>query len=170
MRTPILAAIFFVLFWLGGPAAADSWRDYRSDEMGFVVQLPDDPTITQQPIDTTPVGTETQFLIDQGNTVYLILVSEYPAASLPSAPNADYFTTLLDAFVHAAGGTARSQTGMSIGPYQGSEAIVDHGVDVYVVRFFVVGNRLYQVLLGVPEGQESGAEAKRYFDSFRLID
>ena len=169
MRSPVVAAFLLLLAWAGDAIAADAWSEYRSEPAGFLVQFPADPAVTRQPIEGQPGSTETQFMVDQGAVAYMVMVSEYPSNSLPRSPDGAYFTTLRDTFAQATQGKVRTSRPLNIGPYSGSEAVIDNAPNVYVVHFYIVGDRLYQVLTGGPNGHEGSENAHRFLDSFRLI-
>lgn len=70
-----------------------------------------------------------------------------------------------------AGGTLKSSTKVDAGGLVGREAVfyAPGQKESVRVRYFLVGDRLYQVAYDGPAGSESGKEASTFLESFKMV-
>ena len=152
------------------PAAEHAWREFRSAKGSFVVQLPGDPKIETNPPD--PTGrTESRFLVDLGDTAYIVAFDDYAPGHLTNANPTSVLDTAQDALLKALKGTLRQRRPTAISGFPGREILFDtpdHNTGK--VRVFVVKNRLYQVWYLGPTGQETRPEVDRFLNSFQLAN
>ncbi len=149
-------------------AAENHWHEFHSAKGGFKIELPGEAKAEITP--PKPNGrAESRYVVDQGDTAYVVAVDDYPPGQLTHAnPN-----VLLDAAQNAVlkglHGKLREEQPIRISGYPGRQIIFDtpdHNTGK--VRIFVVRNRLYQTWYLGPTGQETRPAIDRFLDSFQL--
>lgn len=150
------------------PAAAQAWQEFRSAKGSFVVQLPGEPKVETNPPDATG-RTESRFLVDLGDTAYIVAFDDYAPGHLTNANPTSVLDTAQDALLKALKGTLRQHRPTTISGFPGREIVFDtpdHNTGK--VRVYVVRNRLYQVWYLGPTGQETRPDVDRFLNSFQL--
>jgi hypothetical protein len=132
-----------------------------------------------QPVDTT-VGKITMNMVyyDGGAIAHMVIYCDYPAGSVASSGGPDKVcANASDGAVKNVSGTIRTSSPYQLGDSNGLEVVADippkdpkdpSSASVARLRFFVVGDRLYQVMYIGPTGTETNPEAVAFLDSFRL--
>jgi hypothetical protein len=152
------------------PASAqDRWGEFRSDAGGFLVMLPQTPTITSRQIGKTK-ATQTMFLIESGTTVYLVSVIQMEKGKGPKNPGQAYFQNLMKNYAEGSKTALRTSKAATIAGKPGIEGISDAGTSAHLVQILAAGDRVYMVVYVGPKGQESSADATRFRGSFRLLN
>ena len=150
------------------------------DDAGrFVVSLPNPVQRGSQQVDTK-VGKIAMNMVyyDGGAIAYMIIYCDYPAGSVASSGGPDKVCANASAgAVQNVNGTIRTSSSYQLGDVKGLEIVADipskdpkvpANASVARVRFFVVGDRLYQVMYIGPTGTETASKAVAFLDSFRL--
>ncbi|MDE3084890.1 MAG: hypothetical protein KGJ37_06715, partial [Verrucomicrobiota bacterium] len=114
---------------------------------------------------------------DAGSVAYMVIFNDYPNGSVTKSGGPDkVYDGAVNGAVSSVHGKLRSSSPSKTGEVQGREIIVDIPAQktsdqgsVARVRFFIVGDRLYQVMYIGPAGNEAKAEATGFLDSFRLL-
>jgi hypothetical protein len=166
-----LAALLLVLaLCLLSGCRSSEWKELRSHEGGFRVELPGEPALAKQKASTTSGTIElvTYTLHRANGTAYIVAYNDYPddlvAKSTPDA--------ILDRVVGGAfgeRGKLRSSGPIELDSHKGRlvEGNVQGGLD-YRSRFYLVRSRLYQVSV-VSEAAAKPEDEKRFFESFALL-
>ncbi|HWZ95182.1 MAG TPA: hypothetical protein VNW30_08315, partial [Opitutaceae bacterium] len=150
------------------------------DDAGrFVVSLPKPVQRGSQPVDTA-VGKIAMNMVyyDGGATAYMIIYCDYPAGSVAQSGGPEKVcANASDGAVKSVNGTIRTTSSCQLGDVKGLEIVADippkdpkdsASASVARLRFFVVGDRLYQVMYIGPTGTETRPKAVDFLDSFRL--
>jgi hypothetical protein len=132
-----------------------------------------------QPVDTA-VGKITMNMVyyDGGAIAHMVIYCDYPAGSVASSGGPDKVcANASDGAVKSVNGTVRTSSPYQLGDSNGLEVVADipskdpkapAGASVAKLRFFVAGDRLYQVMYIGPTSSETSPEAVAFLDSFRL--
>lgn len=155
-------------------AAQYAWGDVVSDRDGrFSVDFPGKAS---ESIETVPTkaGTAKVHVFSvkgAGRTTYTALYSDYPAGSIGRSPADAIYEGAINGAVSQAGGTVESKTKITNSGIAGREAIFDSPdkAEAMRVRYFLVGDRLYQVAYHGPRGSEDGKNATEFLDSFKIV-
>jgi hypothetical protein len=167
MRRFALALVLLALQLL--PASAqDQWRDFRANADGFVVSLPQDPTVTSRRIKDTK-ATQSMFLIEKGEVTYLVSVVHMEKGTGPKKPDDKYFQNLMKNYAGGSGTTLRTSKPATIAGKPGIDGISDSGNSAHQVQILAAGDRVYMVIFVGPKGQENSADATRFRNSFKLL-
>ena len=150
------------------------------DDAGrFVVSLPKPVQRDSQQV-PTKVGKIAMNMVyyDGGAIAYMIIYCDYPAGSVASSGGPEKVcANASNGAVQNVNGTLRTSSAWQLGDVKGLEIVADipskdpqvpANASVARVRFFVVGDRLYQVMYIGPTGSETGPKAVAFLNSFRL--
>jgi hypothetical protein len=152
------------------PASAqDQWREFRADADGFVISLPQEPTVTSRRIKDTK-ATQSMFLIEKGELAYLVSVIHMEKGTGPKNPDQKYFQNLMKNYAEGSSTKVRTSKLATIAGKPGIDGISDAGNSAHQVQILVSGDRVYMVIYVGPKGQESSADATRFRSSFKLIN
>jgi hypothetical protein len=132
-----------------------------------------------QPVDTA-VGKIAMNMVyyDGGAVAHMVIYCDYPAGSVAQSGGPDKVcANASDGAVKSVNGTVRTSSPYQLGDTNGLEVVADipskdpkvpANASVARLRFFVVGERLYQEMYIGPAGTETSPEAVAFLDSFRL--
>ena len=149
-------------------SAQDSWREFRADADGFVVSLPQEPTVTSRRIKDTK-ATQSMFLIEKGDLAYLVSVVHMEKGTEPKNPDQKYFQNLMKNYTEGSGTTLRASKAATIAGKPGIDGISDAGNSAHQVQIMASGDRVYMVIYVGPKGQENSSDATRFRNSFKLL-
>ena len=168
MLTAWCLALALALLGMTG-AQAQIWSEVRPEGGRYRVLMPGTPEISKEPI-ALPDGRTVQMFqaaIETPNAAYLGTHVDYPADLVRRAPP----DTLLDNVRNgsAKGHTLRSEQRLTISGNPGREYVIARANGVILVtRSFLVGNRLYQIIVAGRPGVEQQMETRRFLESFTL--
>jgi hypothetical protein len=153
-------------------AANLAWGDTVANKAGqFSVNFPGPVKESTQNVDTS-AGTATAHILSYRSreAIYTALYSDYPAGAVGKAPVDVVYAGAINGAVQKAGGTLRSSTPIQVGNITGREAVLDapSKAETVRVRYFLVGDRLYQVMYDGPTGTEKSPQAMSFLDSFQI--
>jgi len=168
-------------FFLSACKPALKMQEFKSGPGGFSVQVPPDVEFTEttQEIDSgnPDVGIlslHNYFMSITGEDVYQIFYYDYPV-ELASNPDVseDLLNGARDGWLNTVNGLLIEQeTELSLGNFPGREMVVEASIDnqdmKIKARYFLVGNRIYQIMVGVPKDGEFTAAMEAFLRSFAL--
>jgi hypothetical protein len=115
---------------------------------------------------------------DGGEVAYMVIYSDYPAGSVANSGGAEKVcANASDGAVKAVNGTIRTSSSFQLGDVRGLQVLADippkdpslpAGASFARLRFFVVGDRLFQVMYLGPASRETNPEGLAFLNSFRL--
>jgi hypothetical protein len=150
------------------------------DDAGrFVATFPGPVQRRSQQVDSA-VGkiTMNMIFVDRTAEAYMIIFSDYPEGSVAQSGGADSVcSNARDGAVKSVNGKVRTSASCRMGELKGLEVVVDippqdpkaaGTLSASRLRFFVVGDRLYQLMYIGPNGTETSPEAMAFLNSIRL--
>jgi hypothetical protein len=185
IRRFALSALLFVA--LAAPGLAEDvsetetappqpqWREFHFPERGFVASF---PGITEKPKpESTPVSGQNPLLQHdyqvkaEKDTVYSIVVFEYPEGRAPNPPKPDYFAKVVDAYAKGSNSTVRTKTAKLVDQRPGYEAVAEDGRGAanHLINLVANGDRVYMIISAGEKGHAKDDDAKRFRDGFRLL-
>jgi hypothetical protein len=171
----VLAASISVAFGEDKQAAAagePQWTEFQSSERGFAVTMPGTPKTTSSPVEGQNPLLQYDFQVSVGDdTVYSVVVFEYPAGKGPS-PDNDTYVKLVNAYAKGSESRLRKRGLATIAGRPGYEAISDDGKSKlsHLIDVIPAGDRIYMLVTAGPRGHAASTEAVRFRDSFRVLD
>ncbi|MET0381556.1 MAG: hypothetical protein ABWZ94_06625 [Methyloceanibacter sp.] len=152
-------------------AVEPHWVEFQSPERGFAVTFPGTPKFASAPVEGQNPLLQYDFQVSLGEeTVYSVVVFEYPQGKGPS-PDNDTYVKLVNAYAKGSETRLRKRGAATIAGYSGFEAISDDrkGKLSHLIDVVPSGDRIYVLVTAGPKGHATGDDATRFRDSFRLL-
>ena len=147
------------------------WTEFQSAERGFAISFPGKPSTTSTPVEGQNPLLQYDFQVSVGeDTVYSVVVFEYPAGKGPS-PDADSYVKLVNAYAKGSESRLRKRGPATIAGHQGFEAIADDskGKLSHLIDVIPAGDRIYMLVTAGGRGHATDDDAERFRDSFRML-
>jgi len=147
------------------------WTEFQAPERGFAVSFPGSPKTMTTPVEGQNPLLQCAFEVNAGeDTVYSVVVFEYPAGKGPK-PNNDTYVRLMNAYAKGSESRLRKRGKATIAGYQGFEGIADDrkGKQSHLIDIVPSSDRLYMLVTAGPRGHATGEDAERFRESFRLL-
>lgn len=147
------------------------WTEFQSAERGFAVSFPGSPKTTGAPVEGQNPLVQYDFQVSLGeDTVYSVVVFEYPPGKGPN-PDNDTYVKLVNAYAKGSETRLRKRGTATIAGYPGFEAISDDkkGKLSHLIAVVPSSDRIYMLVTAGPKGHATGDDANRFRDSFRLL-
>ena len=164
----VLAALF--LFVLAGCKPVP-WTEFKSADGNFSVLLPGTPTADVQTINTKSGPIEIHFFtLSTKNAVYSVSYSDYPASLFDTTPIKSILDGARDGAVKNSQGRLIDEADIALGTYPGRALNVESsgGTNVMKAHLYMVGHRLYQVIVVTGKRGASSPDLTKFLDSFQL--
>lgn len=146
------------------------WSDFQSPERGFAISFPASPQTTSAPVAGQNPLIRYSFQADEGDdTVYTVVVLEYPAGKAPN-PNETLYVKMISAYARDSQSKVRKRGPITVSGRDGFEAITDDGKGKvnHLVDIVPAGDRIYMLISAGPKGHATSDDAARFRDFFRL--
>jgi hypothetical protein len=151
------------------PTPVEAKPETLVDDAGrFVATFPGTIQRNSQPVDAAVVKGA---YYDGGTTAYMVFYCDYPAGHVARVGGPDkVYENASNGAVQNWGGKIQSSSAYKLGGVKGLEIVSDIPASNSVgrVRYFIVGDRLYQVMYIGPAGTATNPEAVAFLNSFRL--
>jgi hypothetical protein len=147
------------------------WTEFQSPERGFAISFPGTPKTTSAPVEGQNPLLQYDFQVSVGeDTVYSVIVFEYPAGKGPS-PDNDAYVKLVSAYAKGSESRLRKRGPATIAGRSGFEAIADDGKGKlsHLIDVIPAGDRIYMLVTAGPRGHATSDDAVRFRDSFRVL-
>jgi hypothetical protein len=168
----MIGSLFFIAT---AHADEDKWETHTSKEGKYSVSFPGKPTVPAPDKPDSPVGELTvykaQFTTAKGDQTYLVLYNDYPEAALAGTDKEAFLDGVRDGTQKTVGGKVASDKKITLGEkkYPGRDFLIEKGSEpAYHARAYIVGNRLYQLVIMGPKDAATGKDADKFLDSFKL--
>jgi hypothetical protein len=152
-------------------AVEPQWTEFQSPERGFAVTFPGTPKFASGPVEGQNPLLQYDFQVSLGeDTVYSVVVFEYPQGKGPS-PDNDTYVKLVNAYAKGSETRLRKRGAATIAGYSGFEAISDDrkGKLSHLIDVVPSGDRIYMLVTAGPKAHATSDDATRFRDSFRLL-
>jgi hypothetical protein len=156
------------------PAAPEEpqWTEQHFSERGFVVSFPGTPKATSTPVEGQNPPLQHDFQVSVGeDTVYSVVVFEYPEGKAPNPPSLDYYVKLVNAYAKGSSTRVRKKGPATIAERQGYEAMAEDGKGTlnHLIDIVPNGDRIYMLVTAGPKNHAKSEDAQRFRDSLRLL-
>lgn len=156
--------------------SAPTLEAFTSETGGFAISTPVSLEASQQSVNTEAGSIDIQtYVAEDRDAVYVVAYSDYP----PDLVAQNDPTTLLDGSrdgaVSNVGGTLINEDTIDLEGNPGRSLIIDTQTETgeaatVHARLYLVDNRLYQVLVVVPQTAAEQVNVSTFLDSFTLSD
>jgi hypothetical protein len=154
------------------PAAEPQWSEFQSAERGFAISFPGSPKVASTPVDGQNPLIQHTFQASLGeDTVFSVVVFEYPAGKGPNPPDADYYLKVVNAYAKGSDTRVRRKAAATIAERKGYEAMTQDAAGKFTHLIDIVpgGDRIFMVVSAGPKNHFKSEDAVRFRDSFRVI-
>jgi hypothetical protein len=135
------------------------------------VSFPGAPKVTTAPVEGQNPLLQHDFQVSLGeDTVYTVVVFEYPQGKVPKA-DTDYYVKLINAYAKGSETRLRRRGPATVDGRAGFEGIADDGKNklTHLVTVVPAGDRIYMLASASPRAKGIPEDAERFRDSFRLL-
>ena len=154
------------------PPPEPTWTEFQSPERGFAVTFPGTPKPTSTQVEGMNPLIKHEYQVPVGeDTVYSVVVFEYPAGKAPNPPDNDYYLKLVTAYAKATESRVRKKGNATIAERAGYEATIEDGKGKlnHLIDIVPAGDRIYMLVSAGPKGHAASEDAGRFRDSFRVL-
>ena len=147
------------------------WPEFRSPERGFEIAFPATPKETSSTVAGQNPLMRYNFEAYEGDdTVYRLVVLEYPAGKAPNPPSEALYVRMVTAYAKDSESKVRKRGPKTIAGRDGFEAITDDGRGKvnHLVSIVSAGDRIYMLVSAGPRGHATSEDAEHFRESFRL--
>ncbi|MBE7385347.1 MAG: hypothetical protein F6J95_028600 [Leptolyngbya sp. SIO1E4] len=151
-----------------------TFEEFASEAGQFSIAAPSPMEETQQSV-PTPVGPIDiyTFTAEEENSAYVVAYSDYPAEVVEQSDPESLLDSSRDGALGNLNGTLLSEDPIDIDGNPGRSLVIDAITETGEAatinsRIYLVNNRLYQILVVMPKGQEATADAATFLESFTL--
>ena len=170
MKTKLLAASLLLLLAMAAHARANDWKKFTSEKGTFSVLLPGTP---EESVQRNPkIGNENHsFFVRIDHKSLGVAYSDFADEEVTASKIDALLDNARDDGAETTNGTVREEKKIDLDGHPGREVLIDtpRGY-TYRVRFYLVKNRLYDVVALAKKGKENDADVVKFFDSFQPID
>jgi hypothetical protein len=148
------------------------WSEYKSPERGFSIAFPTAPEISSGSVAGLNPLMRYSFRANDGDeTVYTVVVLEYPSGKAPKSPGQGLFSQMVEAYARNSESRVRKKGPKQIGERDGYEAIADDakGRLSHSIGLVPASDRIYMLISAGPQGHATSPSAQRFRDSFRVL-
>jgi hypothetical protein len=167
-----LVAIALTLTACQGSQA--TYEEFSSESGNFTIDAPETLEETQQSVQTPvgPIDIHT-FTTESENSAYVVAYSDYPSEIMEQTDPETLLNSSRDGAINNLGGTLVSEEDIDLDGNPGRSLVIDTAAGTEEAatinsRIYLVDNRLYQVLVVVPEGEEKVIDSTAFLESFEL--
>ena len=148
------------------------WQELRSTEGGFSVLMPGAPAPNKVTVNTSSGVQEANMFSwsDESLSEYIVAYSKYSKTDSKVVQTAKLFDKVRDGILLAQQGKLLSEAAITLDGHDGREIAVERpdGV-ITMARFFVVGNRFYQLSARAKTNGRELETMRQFLDSFKLL-
>jgi hypothetical protein len=152
--------------------AQKKWTVLESKEGQFSVSMPGSPTETSRILNASFGEILAHFwILRLGDSAFSVVYSDYPEGYVREQGPKMVLDSSRDGAVEGTQGTLLTEFIVKLGSYPGREIkiAVANGEATSRDRFFLVGRRLYQLVVASPKAQSYSPDIGRFFESFKLL-
>ena len=152
----------------------DEWKEFASKKSQFSVKFPAVPNESKTKMPDG--GNRYFFSVSESNRLFSVQVSDLAKTSSPlneSALSIFYTISRKGGLDGLKGSKLVSESDIRLNKLLGREYSIANDETVVMRRVFMTEDRLYQISVAIPKGQEKDVVAigtlTKFFDSFRLL-
>lgn len=185
-----IAAIFgyLVITWVGDSmpdnvaanaeedegAPQSEWQQIGSQDGRFAIMMPDFPEYGVEDLLTSVGALQLHiFSVSADDSVFMAAYNDYPEFVVSSSDVGKMLDGARDGAVSNVSGKLLSERQIRLQGYPGRELWIEADVEgqkgLARARIYIVGRRLYQVLVAGPENQFPESDAERCLNSFIIV-
>lgn len=148
------------------PAQSTDWVKVAPAGGGFTLMMPAEP----KELELTPLPDFAShgYGVEVDGVIYVCLYGDY-AASIHLNPDAELAANR-DNFLKTLNASLISTKKIELDGRAGLEFTGENAQTTFQSKVYILGNRIYQIAVGVPKGTGDSANAARFLKSFAFTD
>jgi hypothetical protein len=144
-------------------------KSYSSESGKFTVKFPGEPQTKVDKVNSADgVLDMYSFIVESGDNAYVVLYNDYN-----DPVTADEIDKIIAAVseggVKDASGTVTSKKEIVLKGNKGRAEVIETTDTIHYHNYYLVGQRLYQVIFSMPKGKQKPAEADVFLESFDVV-
>ena len=146
------------------------WVEFEAPQRGFAASFPSAPKLASEAVaGQNPLIRRSFQSYDADDTIYTVVVLEYPEGKAPQ-PDEAFYVKLVSAYAKESASKVRKRGAKTIAGKDGYEAITDERKAKLNHQVSIVpsGDRVYMLISAGPRGHVPSNDADRFRNSFRL--
>jgi len=150
---------------------APTFKLFSSKAGRFSVLMPATPSEQKQEIATDAGPVQSVMFIAAGanNSAFIAAYADYPNAARDAETSAKVVSGARDGILRNTKGKLINDKEISLDKSAGRAFLIEQdGGQFFNVRVYLVGKRLYQLIVVGPKAEATGADADKYLASFKL--
>ncbi|MDM8519703.1 tetratricopeptide repeat protein [Anaerolineales bacterium HSG6] len=151
-----------------GADSGEGWEEMVSQDGGFSVMIPPGG----EPIEELQADGMSLFGSDFGESAYIVMYSPLPTGASEVDPE-ELLDSSQESIFNDPDNELVSTESVTLGDYVGRRVIFTGDSDGEPMRFssqmYIIGDKLYQIMLVTPEADDNPANIMRYWESFQLL-
>ena len=147
------------------------WTEFEAPERGFAASFPSAPKMESEAVaGQNPLIRRSFQAYDGNDTVYTVVVLEYPEGKAPH-PDDAFYVKMVSAYAKESSSRVRKRGAKTIAGKDGYEAITDESRAKLNHQVSIVpsGDRIFMLITAGPRGHVPSDDADRFRNSFHLI-
>lgn len=175
MKKMLAVSLIVVVALFLGACSAPEPTEFTSDAGAFSVMTPATLEEQTQSVPTAAGDIETHmFTGEVGGTAYMVAYSDYPEQVLAQVDAQTLLEGARDGAIQNSSANLVSEEAITLGEYPGIEVVADVKSDkgeegTLKSHIYLVGNRLYQVMVMGSKGSLDMTKVDAFLDSFKLV-
>ena len=148
------------------------WSEFTSKEQNFTASFPSAPQLESGSISGLNPLTRHSFSANDGDeTVYSVVVLEYPEGKAPKSPQRGLFAEMVAAYAGDSGSRLRKKGAQTIAGVEGYEATADDEKSKlqHWIGLVQDGDRIYMLISAGPQRRSAAKDAEYFRDSFHFL-
>ena len=145
------------------------WIVFSPKDGGFSIMLPAEPEQRALPHETKEGRTlSPMYELTQGGFKYVVSYMNHPA-SVEGDERDKLLSMAAEAVITSAGGSVVSNTSLSLDGSPGREVVGEVKGFSYRSRVYLVGHRVYLLIVWLPPNKADSENAAKFFNSFKIV-
>lgn len=165
--------IIILFFFLFSISYSNNWKTYTIKGGNFTVKFPGEPKQQTQMLDTKIGKFDMPMLVyADGDLSYIVGFTDLPKSAMTTVNIDTFFNNAKKGVLKNTNGTLLQEKIITYKSYPGREIRISimNGKAIIRSRYFLAGNRFYEILAVLPPDKEYIENTIRFFDSFTIED
>lgn len=170
MKPKLLVLLALAILLIG--CQRSTWEEFSSSEGAFSILMPGTPTEQTKTVNTAVGPIDAYFfLLERKDIAYMVGYSDYPDTVVQKTNPDAILEGARNGAVANVQGKLLNELIISLNGYPGRELKIEPagGKGTIKAKIFIVGNRLYQVMVVTPKEKAFSKNVRRFLDSFKFL-
>jgi len=156
---------------LAGGCSLFAWKEFKSTKGQFSLTLPGTPKEQTETINTQAGDIDLHlFLLEKSDIAYMVGYSDYPEDLLKVAKPQQILDGARDGAVSNVKGELLQEKTATLKGHKGREIKIKTEKGIIRARLFLVGSRLYQLMVITGKEKALSKNIEKSFDSFKILE